>query len=92
MPQPLSNALVGVPAKCRTYFVGGDSSQVKLLEPLAEMRTHLMPVFRPYLHCDWQLRRVGILLLLCWRFDFRRYGIALVGDEMMWSGSRDEFG
>ena len=38
MPQPLSNALAGVPAKCRTYFVGGNSSQVELLVPLAEIR------------------------------------------------------
>ena len=59
MPQPLSNALVGVPAKCRTYSVGGDSSQVELLAPLAEVRTHLRPLFRPYLHSDWNLRRVG---------------------------------
>ena len=58
MPQPLLNALVGMLVKCRKYFVGSDSSQVELLVPLAEVRTHLRPVFRPYFHSDWQLCRV----------------------------------
>ena len=62
MPQALSNALVGVLTKCRAYFIGGDSSQVELLVRLAEVMTLLRPVFRLYLHSDWQLRRVGHLL------------------------------
>ena len=62
MPQPLSNALIGVPAKCRSYLFGGSLSQVEFLVPLAEVRTHLRPVFRPYLHSDRQLRTAGLSL------------------------------